>query len=190
MSTEDTKNGQQIRPGYLIFAGVAVIGMVVFWLMNQTQASPQLENLPLAIKPKIDIASLPTPQQQLEIKLDLSRNPFLAPGIVMAKKSIANPVGEEAPPTPLQNVNLDPPQVVPVEPVQEVGESRKPNFKGTLASGDDYLVMVEYQNKTHLLRLGDQLPGSKYLLGEIETDAIMLVSEQERLKVKKKEEAQ
>ncbi len=185
MIKEEAKSGQQtVRPAYLIFAGVAVVAMVIFWVMNQSQASPPPE-IVKNVKPKLAEIPLPVTQAALQLELDLSRNPFLAPGIIKIKKQDdAKPAAEI--PGQLMNVN----DLSAPESTKKVVDNSRPRFKGSLAGGDDSLVMIEYQNKTHLLRSGDRLPGSEYRLGEIEPDAVLLVSREGRLKLEKKEEAE
>lgn len=49
-------------------------------------------------------------------------------------------------------------------------------WEGVIATPDDQIIMIQYQDKHYLLRLGEQLPGTAYTLTELNQDSVTLAA--------------
>lgn|GEM_PF-764752 len=67
----------------------------------------------------------------------------------------------------------------------KVKESEPIEWKGVVGSKDNTVVLIRHNNKTHLLRLGDLVPGTQYMVAQIATDSVLLVSPGQQLRLSK-----
>ncbi len=67
--------------------------------------------------------------------------------------------------------------------------SEKPVLKGIVGTSSSQVVIVRYQNKSYLLKLGEILPGTKYRVAEIHNSSVVFLTPTGRLKLDKKERA-
>jgi cytoskeletal protein RodZ len=107
------------------------------------------------------------------------RDPFLPSTIMLAKPEPqpvrAEPVAKLEPPQPVDKLPA-PPQEVPL------------SWKGVVGSGPNQVVMIQRNNRTYTLHLGDVVAGTEYILAEVSKDSILLISPQGQKRLFKKKE--
>lgn len=121
------------------------------------------------------------------------RDPFLPSALLLAKLAAQNtqnvPVPEVTPAEP--KVDTAPQFQPKVEQKPEAEKSPETGivWRGIVGSGDSQLVMIQRNNRTYNLNVGETLPGTQYILAEVNKDSILLVSPTEQKRLYRKKEA-
>jgi type II secretory pathway component PulC len=120
------------------------------------------------------------------------RDLFLPPPSIIAARRRKDQNIRPTPP-PKQPVRDDLQLIRPDQgllPIAKPDENpEKPILKGILGTENSQVIIVRYQNKSYLLKLGEILPGTKYRVSEINNDSVILTTPKGRVKLEKKERA-
>lgn len=112
-----------------------------------------------------------------------NRDPFLPSALVYVKRDITN-----SEPQPVLDLKPEPPKKTEPESTSKT-EAANLTWKGLVGAETDQLVMIQRNNRTYSLRLGDILPGTQFILSEVTSDSILLISPTEQKRLYKKKEA-
>jgi hypothetical protein len=149
-----------------------------------TSAATGTDSLPVPVSSETKVASGQTAQTMDGISVSSNRDPFLPSTIMMAKPEpqpvraepvLTQPIEKVAPPKPVEKLPV-PPQEAPL------------SWKGVVGSGTSQVVMIQRNNRTYTLHLGDVVAGTEYILAEISKDSILLISPQGQKRLFKKKE--
>ena len=191
----------------VIVIGVLAIGAMAYFLLQPTTPAPQPEPLKPVVKVDSDVQAVNTTSPNhanvttnSNVKSDgnliqnsivddsvnfvSSQDPFKPSSLFLESKSVV----ETKPITPVIAQNSTP-EIKPILPVNKENENRevKPVLKGIVKTTSNQVAMIYFNKKTHLLYAGDKLPGSNYLVADINKESVVLISPDNRLKLEKKE---
>ncbi len=115
------------------------------------------------------------------------RDIFLPPpSLIAARRSKDNNVNRSE-----QPVWNEPKLVKPDQEVSPVNKGEdnpeKPILKVIMGTASTQVIIVRYQNKSYMLKLGEILPGTEYRVAEITGSTVILLSPKGRLKLDRKE---
>jgi hypothetical protein len=149
-----------------------------------TSAATGTDSLPVPVSGETKVASGQTAQAMDGISVSSNRDPFLPSTIMMAKPEpqpvraepvLTQPIEKVAPPKPVEKLPA-PPQKASL------------SWKGVVGSGPNQVVMIQRNNRTYTLHLGDMVAGTEYILAEVSKDSILLISPQGQKRLFKKKE--
>lgn len=183
-----------VRPGLLVVLLIALAGTLYWRFFMQPQPAPISPTGPPTVVPPLTDNITAGEQPETE-KVKLSTGPmskrdlFLPPPMIIAARrskdsniSPSNrPVGNEP-----QLIKPDQGFLTAVKPDEN---PEKPVLKGIIGTESSQVIIVRYQNKSYLLKLGEILPGTKYRVAEINESSVTLLTPKGRLKLDKKERA-
>ncbi len=202
MKEVSAKPKPKISPFTLIISGAGLIACVYLLFSSQPPASAPPQNntangtsetglsglgKPTSVIPPSATppASPPSPASAAMAQTagqpdGTNRDPFL-PGITKAEaKNISNP--KTAPARPLfSGANTK-------APVAK-DDRLKPVWNGTIGIAGDQVVLINFRGKPYILHLGDPIPGTDYLIAEIDNNFIMLNSSKKNLRLYLRKEA-
>lgn len=182
-----------VRPGLLIFL-LIILGGALYWnFFMQPKPAPVSPAPPATTAAPLtnNINTLNQPETQ-DPKLSTGpvskRDLFLPPpSIIVARRSKDNNDISSNKPVWNEPKLIKPGQEISNAKVNENPE--KPILKGIVGTASTQVIIVRYQNKSYLLKLGEILPGTEYRVAEISGSEVVLLSPKGRLKLDKKERA-
>lgn len=160
-----------VRPGFLILGVLSIIMMVVWcWVLKpkpQTQTVNKQEFTLKDSKAKEPVFEPTMKDLSLNLKeIKTSRDPFLPPLSFYA-------TSKNNEKTDLRSLKDDP--IFNIDNTKaKLEELIKPVWKGMVGTANNKVVIIQYKNKTYLLKKGDQIPESKYRVSEIRTDSVII----------------
>lgn len=190
MQPEKEKKNKAPSP-FLLLGLVLALGFVVFDFATKKQPTePPRMPEELTRAPRVVLPLLAG--EKKEEKKDLvtvqpSRDPFLPPLMVRrkmeaaVKKTAVSNAKEKmlaASPTGGEEFSQEEPKVA-IQPV----------WTGSLATAEGQVVIIQCKNKTYILHLGQNLPGTDYQLTEIQQEMVILKAPGKELRLRRKEEA-
>ncbi|HYH02185.1 MAG TPA: hypothetical protein VEC37_03715 [Bacillota bacterium] len=111
------------------------------------------------------------------------RDPFLPSALILAKAEPSKPE-----PLPIPEIKPEPPKKTEPIPTPKA-DTANLTWKGLVGAEAEQIVMIQRNNRTYTLRLGDLLPGTQYILSEVTHDSVLLISPAEQKRLYKKKEA-
>ena len=203
MSPKTTEKMNQVSPTFVVIAVVSIIAAIA--IMYWPQDSPPFEPsnyLGVQRFQKLRQSSQATPELTPFVPTVTSntRDPFLPSSLVIAarkKKSSNNDNDQEIssnllwsePTDSLAKIDNKVDSKTDNKTITAKSEI-KPVWKGFISSASNQVALVSYQNRTHLLKVNDILPGTEYRLIGTTKDSITFNSPAGELKLGKKEGAE
>ncbi|HEY8464565.1 MAG TPA: hypothetical protein VIM29_11225 [Bacillota bacterium] len=97
-------------------------------------------------------------------------------------------------PSALVSDTLAPPKPPRTEQVGNAALPKKPSqsqlaWKGIVGTGINQVIMIQYNNRTYTLHLGELVPGTQYILAEVTADSVLLISPTGQKRLYRKKEA-
>jgi len=177
---------------------VLALGFVVFdFLTRERSAGPAPQQSAYERRVPRVVPPLPEEEKKVEEKREITtrpaRDPFLLPAGVrrkMAQSRSAERSGGTG--ESKEMLSTLPPGTVAPEVQGEPGKPvvhLQPVWTGTIATAEERVVIIKYNNKSFILQLGETLPGTDYRLVEIRQDVVILQATGGQLRLRRKEEA-
>lgn len=194
MSGNSQEKQPVVRPGLVVILLVA-LGGALYWrfffqpkpgLINRVSPSATVTQL-------IDSINGNQPSEAPNLKINpgpiLERDLFLPPPLVIAARRSKDNTGPSNQPVRNEPQLIKPDQEVSI-PVKIDENPEKPVLKGIMGTADSQLIIVRYQNKSYLLKLGEILPGTQYRVAKIDSSSVILLTPKGHMKLDKKERAE
>lgn len=184
---------------------VLALGFVVFDFLTRERSSGPAprqsayeRRLPRVVPP------LPEEETKTEEKREITarpaRDPFLLPAGVRRKMAQALArTGSGGRNSPSNTSSTSREMLTTVAPGTAVPEGRgepgkpvvhlQPVWTGTIATAEEKVIIIRYNNKSYILQLGETLPGTEYRLVEIRQEMVVLQGPGGQLRLRRKEEA-
>lgn len=214
MTAQAAQNGKQqpVNPLLLIILGVVVIGGGGFYAYtNFVQPSaavsqPQPIATPVNTQVKHLVASQNAPPQIIKNQKNDGSGPQVSPSLETTKNetiSVFQSSRDPFFPSKLfidikKKSRVDPNQTpLPTPgPIVMITSSPSPSqtpppeiiWEGIISSSNDQVLIIRYKNKPNYLRLGDKLVGTSYIVAEITSNYVVLLSPKDKLQVNRKKE--
>ncbi|NLW48891.1 MAG: hypothetical protein GXY86_16375 [Firmicutes bacterium] len=200
MSGNSQEKQPAVRPGLLVVLLFALGGALYWSFFMQPKPAPISPTSPATAVPpltgnindKYTEDQLTTPSLKMGTGPISKRDLFLPPPSIIAARRRKDQTTRPTVP-PNQPVRDDLQLIRPDQgllPIAKPDENpEKPVLKGILGTENSQVIIVRYQNKSYLLKLGEILPGTKYRVGEINNDSVILITPKGRVKLDKKERA-
>lgn len=193
MKSKETDVKKQPVSMPVVIAGCLALVVAVFLLLQPSETAHPTNNASVNVEKKSnsvtkDLSIETTVKSKLETDNDLisaGRDPFLPSELFWSrtkskKDSVTNPISE-----PIKEQTV-------ISPVtQSTQEKPEPvmSWKGIVTTKDnDSVILINYNNKTHTLRIGDLIPGTRYIVSEVNSESVLLISPERQLRLHKKKE--
>jgi hypothetical protein len=200
MSGKSQEKQPAVRPGLLLVLLLALAGTLYWRFFMQPKPTPTTPTVPSTvvtpltnnINDNYSENQLETPNLKLGAGPISNRDLFMPPPSIITarrrKDSNMRPI------SPVKQPIEDEPKLIrPDQGLLTVAKPdenpEKPILKGIMGTESSQVIIVRYQNKSYLLKLGEILPGTKYRVVEITNDSVILMTPKGRIKLDKKERA-
>lgn len=218
MTAQPNKQSKQqpVNPVLLVILGIVAIGCGGYYVFtnyiqppsgaiqplptpsvlknNGTVAVTQINGIN-QLNSSIDKNVSPSPENNTLFQNDTNtnRDPFEPSKLYIQNKNnqtnvnapVASTVPDAVKLIPVQSsIPLATPTLTPTpSPKEEIV------WEGVVSSKNDQLVLIKYKDKSLSMRLGDRLPGTSYILAQINKDYVVLLSPKDKLQLNRKKEA-
>lgn len=199
MSGKFQEKQPAVRPGLLLVLLSALAGTLYWRFFMQPKPAPTTPTVPPKVVTPLTNINDNHSKSQLEtlnLKHDAvpisNRDLFMPPPSIIAarrrKDSNMRPISPEKQPIDDESklIKADQGLLTVAKPDEN---PEKPVLKGIMGTESSQVIIVRYQNKSYLLKLGEILPGTKYRVVEITNDSVILMTPKGRIKLDKKERA-
>lgn len=193
MSGNSQEKQPAVRPGLVVVLLVALGGTLYWRFFMQpnpgpvSPVSPPAPAAPLINNNNNENQPAAAPDLKVNIGPTSKRDLFLPPPSVIAARRKKDNM------SPSQPIRNEPQLIKPDQgftvPAKEDENSEKPILKGIMGTASSQVIIVRYQNKSYLLKLGEILPGTQYRVAEINHNSVILQTPKGSLKLEKKERA-
>lgn len=201
MSGKSQEKQPAVRPGFLAITLFVFAGSL-YWLYfmqpKPAPISPTKSTDPSMVFTPFTDTKIPEGQPELENR-KLRREPnstrdlFMPPPSIIAARRRKDSSNMKQISPVKQPVEEEPKLIKPDQGLLTAAKPdenpEKPILKGIMGTESSQVIIVRYQNKSYLLKLGEILPGTKYRVTEITDDSVILSTPKGRIKLDKKERA-
>ena len=194
MKTNEGKVQKPVSMPVIILA-VICLGAAVYFMLLPSESGVSVENTNIGSTPieskrvqsEAVVGDEPEVKDEMGDKTEKNkvvsdRDPFLPSSLYIARLKKDNVPVEPVKPVvpPVSDSNK-----VTKEKENETKENESMMWKGVVGSKDNQVVLIRHNNKTHLLRLGDLVPGTQYMVAQIASDSVLLISPGQQLRLSK-----
>lgn len=202
MKEASAKPKPKISPFTLIISGAGLIACVYLLFSSQPPASAPPQNNTANVASETGLSGFDKPISGVSPSATPPPSPP-SPGNAAVAKTAGQPDGTGRDPflpgiTKAEAKNISNPKSAPARPLFSGANTKapvakddrlKPVWNGTIGIAGDQVVLINFRGKPYILHLGDPVPGTDYLVAEIDNNFIMLNSSKKDLRLYLRKEA-